>query len=80
MSLSDSKHTVLVLCTGNSCRSQMAEALINHFLGDQWQAFSAGTLPSGYIHPLAFRALEEIGIHHTGEFNPLTDTVGWHSM
>ncbi len=58
---------VLFLCTGNSCRSQMAEAVVNHFLNNQWQAFSAGTQPSGYVHPLAIKALEEIGIHHHGE-------------
>lgn len=45
----------------------MAEAVVNHFLGDQWQAFSAGTQPSGYVHPLGLRALAEIGILHTGE-------------
>jgi len=59
------KKRVLILCTGNSCRSQMAEAIINHFAGDQWQAFSAGTQPSGYVHPLALKALEEIGIQHS---------------
>lgn len=53
---------VLILCTGNSCRSQMAEGLINHYLGEQWHAESAGTNPSGYVHPLAIRALEELGI------------------
>jgi arsenate reductase (thioredoxin) len=58
---------VLILCTGNSCRSQLAEAIVNHFMGDQWQAFSAGTQPAGYIHPLALRVLEEIGIYHQGE-------------
>ena len=58
---------VLFLCTGNSCRSQMAEAITNHVLGAQWQAVSAGTQPAGYVHPLALRALEEIGIHHAGE-------------
>lgn len=57
---------VFILCTGNSCRSQMGEAIVNHFLGDQWQAFSAGTQPSGYVHPLALQALAEIGVHHTG--------------
>ncbi len=62
---------VLVLCTGNSARSQMAEALINHFLGDRWQAFSAGTQPSGYVHPLALKALDEIGIHHQGVSKPV---------
>ena len=58
---------VLILCTGNSCRSQMAEALINKKLSQIWQAFSAGTEPSGYVHPKAIQALEEIGIHHSGE-------------
>jgi len=53
---------VLILCTGNSCRSQMAEGLINHSLGSAWVAYSAGTAPSGYVHPLAVKALAEIGI------------------
>ena len=57
---------VLFLCTGNSCRSQMAEAIINARLGEQWQAVSAGTRPQGYVHPMALRALEEIGIYHKG--------------
>lgn len=61
------KKRVLILCTGNSCRSQMAEAIINHLAGDHWQAFSAGTQPSGYVHPLAVKTLEEIGIHYSGE-------------
>ena len=56
------KRTVLFLCTGNSARSQMAEALVNHFRGDQWQAVSAGTHPTGLVHPLAIEALKEIGI------------------
>ena len=53
---------VLILCTGNSCRSQMAEGLINHDLGDRWMAYSAGTKPSGYVHPLAVQAMAELGI------------------
>jgi arsenate reductase len=57
-----SKASVLILCTGNSCRSQMAEGLINHDLGEQWAAFSAGTEPSGYVHPMAVAAMAEIGI------------------
>jgi arsenate reductase len=60
------KRNVLFLCTGNSCRSQMAEAIVNARLGDEWQAVSAGTHPQGYVHPMALRALEEIGIHHEG--------------
>ena len=58
---------ILFLCTGDSCRSQMAEAIVNHFLAGQWQAFSAGTQPGGYVHPLALRALAEMGIQHSGE-------------
>jgi len=57
---------VLFLCTGNSCRSQMAEAIVNARLGDAWQAFSAGTRPAGYVHPKAIAALAEIGIRHQG--------------
>jgi arsenate reductase len=57
---------VLFLCTGNSCRSQMAEAIINARMGEVWQAVSAGTKPAGYIHPKALEALSEIGIQHKG--------------
>ena len=57
---------ILFLCTGNSCRSQMAEAIVNARIGDEWQAFSAGTKPTGFVHPKAIQALEEIGIHHEG--------------
>ena len=53
---------VLFLCTGNSARSQMAEGLVNYFLGDTWEAYSAGTKPSGYVHPLAIEAMAELGI------------------
>ena len=60
------KRKVLFLCTGNSCRSQMAEAIVNARLGDEWQAVSAGTKPAGYIHPKALATLSEIGIQHEG--------------
>jgi arsenate reductase len=53
---------VLVLCTGNSCRSQMAEGWINHLLAGQWQARSAGTAPASQVHPLAVRAMAEAGV------------------
>jgi arsenate reductase len=62
MSAQSRKHRVLVLCTGNSCRSQMAEGWINHLLGDRWEARSAGTRPAGAVHPLAVRAMAEIGV------------------
>ncbi len=57
---------VLFLCTGNSCRSQLAEALVNAKLGEAWEAVSAGTKPAGYVHPKALAALSEIGIQHEG--------------
>ncbi len=58
---------VLFLCTGNSCRSQMAEAIVNARLSNEWRAFSAGTKPSGYVHPNALKVLGEIGIQHEGQ-------------
>jgi len=57
---------VLFLCTGNSCRSQMAEAIVNARMGGEWQAVSAGTKPASYVHPKALTVLSEIGIQHTG--------------
>ncbi len=61
------KKKVLFLCTGNSCRSHMAEAIVNARLGNSWEAVSAGTDPSGYVHPKAIQVLAEIGIEHHGE-------------
>ncbi len=55
---------VLFLCTANSARSQMAEALVNHDLGDQFEAFSAGTMPT-VPRPEALRVLAELGIDHS---------------
>jgi arsenate reductase len=57
------KKRVLFLCTGNSCRSQMAEGLVNHFLGERWLAYSAGTQPAGYVHPLAVEVMAELDIN-----------------
>lgn len=48
---------VLVLCTGNSCRSIMAEALINHFGAGEYNAVSAGSKPAGYVHPKSIETL-----------------------
>ena len=53
---------MLFLCTGNSARSQMAQGLVSHFLGDCWEACSAGTAPAGYVHPLAVQAMAELEI------------------
>jgi len=64
------RRQVLFLCTGNSCRSQMAEALVNHDLREAWDAFSAGTRPAGFVHPMALAALADAGIHHQGRSKP----------
>ena len=57
---------VLFLCTGNSCRSHLAEAIVNARLSSDWSAVSAGTQSAGYVHPMAIRVLAEIGIEHQG--------------
>jgi arsenate reductase len=58
---SNHKPKVLIICTGNSMRSQMAEGLLHYDLGDQIEVFSAGTHPS-YVHPNTIKALAEVGI------------------
>ncbi|MDO8959180.1 MAG: arsenate reductase ArsC [Rhodocyclaceae bacterium] len=55
------KKTVLLLCSGNAVRSQMAEAIVNHVLGDQWAAFSGGIFPMMLWKPVV-QVLKEIGI------------------
>ena len=68
-----SKKQVLFLCTGNSCRSQMGEGLVNHFLGDQWQAYSAGTEPAGYVHSMAVTVMSELQIDISGYHSKSVD-------
>lgn len=53
---------ILILCTGNSCRSHLAEGLLRTALDERFTVASAGSNPSGYVHPLAIRAMEEIGL------------------
>ena len=67
-----SQRKVLFLCTGNSCRSQIAEAIVNARY-PEWQAFSAGIKPAGYVHELAIEVLNEIGISHTGQSKHIDD-------
>lgn len=55
------KKTVLILCTGNSARSQMAEGVLRHDAGDRFDVFSAGTRPSR-VRPEAIAVMQEIGI------------------
>ena len=56
------KPVVLILCTGNSCRSHMAEGILREVAGDVLNVQSAGSDPAGHVHPLAIRAMGEIGI------------------
>ncbi len=69
------KPLVLILCTGNSCRSHLAEAILRRAAGDALRVASAGSKPAGFVHPLAIRVLAEIGIDasahrskHLGDF------------
>jgi arsenate reductase len=70
------KTRVLFLCTGNSCRSQMAEAFLRRTAGDQFEVYSGGLDPKP-IHPLTIRVMEEIGVDMRGQFSkPLKQYIG----
>jgi len=79
----NAKPLVLILCTGNSCRSHLAEGLLRKFAGDLLEVASAGSKPAGYVHPLAIEAMREIGVDirphtskHMNEFlNRQVETV-----
>jgi arsenate reductase len=60
------KPTILILCTGNSCRSHLAEGVLHAALGDSAIVQSAGSKPAGYVHPLAIQVMKEIGIDISG--------------
>ena len=70
---------VLFLCTGNSCRSQMAEGWAHHLLGDMLDACSAGTDPHG-LNPLAVRAMSEAGVDISSYTSKLVETCSPESL
>jgi len=67
------KPTILILCTGNSCRSHLAEGFLRAAAGDFLNVVSAGSKPAGYVHPVAIQVMKEIGIdisgHHSKSMN-----------
>src|ERR1700729_3242061 len=67
------KPVVLILCTGNSCRSHLAEGFLRAAAGDFLTVVSAGSMPAGYVHPLAIQVMKEVGIdfsgHHSKSMN-----------
>lgn len=73
----DQKPGVLFLCTGNSCRSQMAEGLLRHFASGRFNVYSAGTSPRPEVHPLAVEVMQEIDIDLSAQHpKNLTEYMG----
>jgi len=64
---------ILILCTGNSCRSHLAEGILRRELGGKFRVASAGSKPAGYVHPLAIRAMAETGIDISGHHSKHMD-------
>jgi len=67
------KPTVLILCTGNSCRSHLAEGILRAAAGEILNVQSAGSKPAGYVHPLAIQVMKEIGIDISGHHSKHMD-------
>ena len=68
------KPTILILCTGNSCRSHIGEGFLRAALGDMANVQSAGSKPSGFVHPLAIKVMAEVGIDISAHRSkPLTE-------
>ena len=72
------KPSILILCTGNSCRSHLAEGILRAVAGDILDVHSAGSKPAGYVHPLGIQVMKEIGIdisaHHSKHMNDFLET------
>ncbi len=64
---------ILILCTGNSCRSHLAEGILRKAVGNKYRIASAGSKPAGYVHPLAIRAMAEMGIDISGHHSKHLD-------
>ena len=66
---------ILILCTGNSCRSILGEAVFNHLAPAGWKAISAGSKPAGYVHPRSLALLAREGISSEGYFSKSWDDL-----
>ena len=73
------KIKVIFICTGNSCRSQMAEGLLRYLAGDRFEVFSAGTHPSR-VHPISIRVMKELGINISTHTSDPLDKYFGHSI
>src|SRR5580704_14263468 len=75
--MQNTKRTVLILCTGNSCRSHLAEGFLRATAGDVLDVQSAGSKPAGYVHPIAIKVMQEVGIdisqHRSKHLNEFVD-------
>lgn len=69
---------ILILCTGNSCRSHLAEGILRRAAGEALNVQSAGSKPAGYVHPMAIQVMKEIGIdistHRSKHLNEFLNT------
>ena len=76
--MSTTKPTVLILCTGNSCRSHLAEGILDAVAGDILDVQSAGSKPAGFVHPFAIAAMKEIDVDISGHRSkPLSEFIDW---
>ncbi|HOB75057.1 MAG TPA: arsenate reductase ArsC [Phycisphaerae bacterium] len=66
---------IAFICTGNACRSQMAEAIMRQVLGPRFQVVSAGSNPAGYIHPLAIATLKAMDVPMEGQYSKSWDEI-----
>ena len=76
MYMNNNVKTVLFVCVENACRSQLAEAISNHFFPDQLKAFSAGSSPAKEVNPKAIRSLNSMGIVHKGKTKSIGQVEG----
>ena len=78
--MNESAPLILILCTGNSCRSQMAEGVLRVALGSELQVASAGSNPAGFVEPMAIRVMREIGIDISGQRSKHFDELMHHNV